>query len=150
MPSWIPPLLALLPAHLQGLGAELGLKGFCGDLLVSLGRRAYGGEAESFFYQGVLLGGLILQGGMGYALLFLLTVAPEALGGRLGRWLCWVSAFLALGLFLFYGATRFVGLPLLTPYGWAWGGREDGDALGDFLALWEVLVFWAFLVTHRR
>lgn len=145
MPSWLPFLLALLPAHLQGLGAGLGLKGFCGDLLASLGRRAYGGEAEAFFYEGVLLGGLVLQGGLGYALLFLLLVAPEVLRGCLGRGLYQFSALLALGLFLLYGATRFTGLPLLTPYGWAWGGRADLDPLGGFLALWELLVFLAFL-----
>ncbi|GAA6743483.1 hypothetical protein [Thermus antranikianii] len=145
MPPWLPPLLALLPAHLQGLGVGLGLKGFCGDLLASLGQRAYGGEAEAFLYEGVLLGGLILQGGLGYTLLFLLLVAPEVLEGRLGRGLYRFSAFLALGLFLFYGATRFTGLPLPTPYGWAWGGRGDVDALGGFLALWEFLVFWGFL-----
>ena len=51
----------------------------------------------------------------------------------------------ALGLFLFYGASRLTGFPLPTPYGWAWEGREDVDVLGGFLALWEVLVFWAFL-----
>ncbi|RTH03020.1 MULTISPECIES: hypothetical protein [Thermus] len=145
MPSWLPPLLALLPAHLQGLGTGLGLKGFCGDLLASLGRRAYGGEAEAFFYEGVLLGGLILQGGLGYALLFLFLVAPEVLKGHLGRGLYQFSGFLALGLFLFYGASRLTGLPFLTPYGWAWGGRGDVDVLGGLLAFWELLVFWGFL-----
>lgn len=144
MAPWLPPLLALLPAHFQGLGASLGLKGFCGDLLVSLGRRAYGGEAEAFFYEGVLLGGLILQGGLGYTLLFLLLAAPEVLRGGLGTALRRASAFLALGLFLFYLASRLTGLPLLTPYGWAWGGRGEVDALGGFLALWEFMVFWAF------
>ncbi|KPD32436.1 hypothetical protein AN926_03205 [Thermus scotoductus] len=72
-------------------------------------------------------------------------VAPEALAGRLGKRLYGLSALLALGLFLFYGASRLTGFPLPTPYGWAWEGREDVDVLGGFLALWEVLVFWAFL-----
>ncbi|GGN01606.1 hypothetical protein GCM10007092_14680 [Thermus composti] len=144
MPSWLPPLLALLPAHLQGLAAGLGYQGFCGTLLASLGRRAYGGEAEAWFYEGVLLGGLILQGGLGYTLVFLLWVAPEVLEGWLGGLLTGASRLLALGLALFYLASRLTGLPLPSPYGFLWGGRADWDALGVFLALWEILVYWAF------
>lgn len=137
--------MALLPAHLQSLGAGLGWKGFCGDLLASLGQRAYGGAAEAFFYESVLLWGLILQGGLGYTLLFLSLVLPEALRGGLGTLLRASSALLALSLAAFYLASRLLGLPLPTPYGLAWGGRAAWDPLGGFLALWELLVFWAFL-----
>lgn len=144
MLPWLPPLLALLPAHLQSLAAGLGYQGFCGTLLASLGRRAYGGEAEAWFYEGVLLGGLILQGGLGYALIFLLWVVPEVLEGRLGRLLTWASRSVALGIALFYLASRLTGLPLPSSYGFIWGSRADWDALGVFLTLWEILVYQAF------
>ncbi|BDG27512.1 hypothetical protein TthTF19_22320 (plasmid) [Thermus thermophilus] len=112
--------------------------------MASLGRRAYGGEAEAWFYEGVLLGGLILQGGLGYALIFLLWVAPEVLEGRLGRLLTWASRSVALGIALFYLASRLTGLPLPSSYGFIWGSRADWDALGVFLTLWEILVYQAF------
>lgn len=143
MPRWLPPLLALVPVHLQGLGAALGYQGFCGELLASLGRRAYGGEAEAFVYELLLLLGLILQGGVGYVLLFLYWALPEASRG-VGDWLGRLSFILALFLVVLYGITRLWGLPLLTPYGWVWGGPAPADGLGVFLVLWEGLVGLAF------
>lgn len=137
--------MALLPAHLQSLGAGLGWRGFCGDLLASLGQKAYGGVAEDFFYESVLLWGLILQGGLGYTLLFLSLVLPEALRGGVGSLLRTSLALLALSLGLFYLASRLLGLPLPTPYGLAWGTPAAWDPLGGFLALWELLVFLVFL-----
>jgi len=144
VPLWLPPLLALLPAHLQGFAATLGYQGFCGELLASLGRQAYGGEAEAFAYEVLLLAGLVLQGGLGYTLLFLLLALPEAVRDRLGKGLGHLAGLTALYLVLVYAATRTWGLLLPTPYGWAWGGPAPWDGLGVFLALWQGLVFWAF------
>lgn len=143
MPFWLPPLLAVVPVHLQGLGATLGYQGFCGELLASFGRRAYGGEAETFVCELLLLVGLILQGGVGFVLLFLHWALPEVsrgVGEGLGR----VSLILALLLVALYGLTRLWGLPLPTPYGWAWGGPAPADGLGLFLVFWEGLVGLAF------
>ncbi len=138
MPAWLAALLILVPPHLQGLGTGLRLEGFCGSLLTSRSLAlygGYGGTTEAGWVQLFFLAGLILQGGLGYALLLVLLLDRESLNRPFLR----VSGGLMLTLGVAYLVTRTLGFPLPSPYGPLLSGPLPGDGLGYFLALWEIL-----------